>query len=144
MKCINKFFKIYFREYSGTQTMLAPDVANMYPHKIPFRRQSFGSSGTAFAAPWSRFPPFGTPHGPPRSPVSSLRSGSLKVPASAALRNFRIVPSAKPSGIRPPLTQPRHQPSGPWSEKFVTKRPTPRYAPHIGKLPLAAALSPTL
>jgi len=45
--------------------MLAPDVANMYPHKIPFRRQSFGSSGTAFAAPWSRFPPFGTPHGPP-------------------------------------------------------------------------------
>ena len=88
--------------------MLAPDVANMYPHKIPFRRQSFGSSGTAFAAPWSRFPPFGTPHGPPRSPVSSLRSGSLKVPASAALRNFRIVPSAKPSGIRPPLTQPRH------------------------------------
>ena len=110
--------------------MLAPDVANMYPHKIPFRRQSFGSSGTAFAAPWSRFPPFGTPHGPPRSPVSSLRSGSLKVPASAALRNFRIVPSAKPSGIRPPLTQPRHQPSGPWSEKFVTKR-QPLVTPHI-------------
>ena len=109
--------------------MLAPDVANMYPHKIPFRRQSFGSSGTAFAAPWSRFPPFGTPHGPPRSPVSSLRSGSLKVPASAALRNFRIVPSAKPSGIRPPLTQPRHQPSGPWSEKFVTKCLTPRFPP---------------
>ena len=31
-----------------------------------------------------------------------------------------------------------------WSEKSVTQCPTFRYAPHIGKLPLAAALSPIL
>ena len=29
--------------------MLAPDVANMYPHKIPFRRQSFPDLGAKTA-----------------------------------------------------------------------------------------------
>ena len=55
-------------------------------------------------------------------------------------------PAAPPEITRTPRfrSSPRAPPPASRSEKFVTKCPTPRYAPHIGKLPLAAALSPIL
>lgn len=53
-------------------------------------------------------------------------------------------PPRQPSGIRPAACAAPTSTSGPGPRNFVTKCLTFRYAPHIGKLPLAAALSPTL
>jgi len=124
--------------------MLAPDVANMYLHKISLRQPPLSSSGTASAAPSGLIPAFGseseTPHAFRVSPPFRQPPAST----SAALRNFGITLPTEPSGIRPAAYATPASASGPWSEKFVTKCPTFRYAPHIGKLPLAAALSPIL
>ena len=111
-------YRLIFSDFAiapGTQTMLAPSMLLTYIRtKLPFSNRPCLRKSPGHPASAVRPGHFLRPHG--------------DLPASSVV-------ASRNSGFSPPA---------PRSEKFVTKRPTLRYAPHIGKLPLAAALSPTL
>lgn len=114
------------------------------------------NTGTSVGTPPPERPsdsPLGTTHGiallelPPRPPPWTAPAGDVRYPFFGWIPTHEKVCPCRgpPFRSRAPHRRRRTNPCGSTEPgKSATKYRIFRYAPHIGKLPLAAALSPTL